>query len=260
MRPAFQDLQYAFAAHLREPARHPAPPGIEDRRLKVYRELFYNNIESFIRNGFPVLRQLYDDARWHALVREFYHRHRCHSPQFCHIAREFLDYLQNERSAAEGDPPFLLELAHYEWIEADVAIDNTPLPPHDPQGDLLACPPVLSPLARHLAYRYPVHRIGPAFQPAEPPPMPTHLAVVRNRDDEVRFVELTPVTSRLIALIGQQPARTGREQLLALAEELRHPEPAALVQQGQAQLEQLRNQAIVLGAVGAGPAGLQDTL
>ena len=28
-RPAFQQLQYAFAAHLRDPARQPPPEGIE---------------------------------------------------------------------------------------------------------------------------------------------------------------------------------------------------------------------------------------
>ena len=35
----FQDMQYAFAAHLRDPAHAPAPEGIEDRRLAVYRSL-----------------------------------------------------------------------------------------------------------------------------------------------------------------------------------------------------------------------------
>ncbi len=245
--PQFQQLQYAFAAHLREPNQHPAPAGIEDRRLKIYRELFYNNIESFIRNGFPVLRKLYDDARWQALVRDFYHRHLSHSPQFCHIGREFLEYLQQERGAVAGDPPFLLELAHYEWVEAAVAIDDTPLPAYDPLGDLLGEAPVLSPLARHLAYRFPVHRIGPDYRPPNPPETATYLVVVRNREDQVRFVELTPVTSRLMTLLGQYPARSGREHLLALAEELRHPDPQTLLQHGRVQLEQLREQSILLG-------------
>ena len=33
--------QYALARHLRDPQRHAPPPGVEARRLKVYRELFY---------------------------------------------------------------------------------------------------------------------------------------------------------------------------------------------------------------------------
>ena len=43
--PMFQQTQYAFAAHLRDPDANPAPPDIEDRRMKIYRELVYNNIE-----------------------------------------------------------------------------------------------------------------------------------------------------------------------------------------------------------------------
>lgn len=245
--PAFQALQYAFAAHLRDPARHPAPAGIEDRRLKIYRELFYNNIEGFIRGGFPVLRTLYNDAGWHAMVRDFYHRHVSHSPQFCHIAEEFLDYLQNERGTIAGDPPFLLELAHYEWVELAVAIDDAPLPDCDPVGDLLEGAPLISPLARHLAYRHPVHKIHRDYQPAEPPPEPTFLVVVRDREDKVGFVELNAVTARLLKLIEEQPARSGREQLLTLAAELKHADPQALVRHGQAMLEQLLAQGILLG-------------
>ena len=35
--PDFQTLQREFAAHLRNPDSHPAPDGIEERRLDIYR-------------------------------------------------------------------------------------------------------------------------------------------------------------------------------------------------------------------------------
>ena len=60
--PDFQKLQYAFAAHLRDPAAHPAPAGIEDRRLQIYRELFYNNVEGLLASNFPVIRRVLGDA------------------------------------------------------------------------------------------------------------------------------------------------------------------------------------------------------
>ena len=41
------DRQRAFAAHLRDPS-NPAPPGIEARRMAVYRDLFYNAIEGLL--------------------------------------------------------------------------------------------------------------------------------------------------------------------------------------------------------------------
>ena len=63
-KPAFQELQYAFAAHIRDPESNAAPEGIEDRRLAVYRELFYNNVQSLLTSTFPVLRE-----RWWAMAR-----------------------------------------------------------------------------------------------------------------------------------------------------------------------------------------------
>ena len=40
--------QLAFARHVRDPDAHPAPAGVEDRRLRVYRELFQNNIATLL--------------------------------------------------------------------------------------------------------------------------------------------------------------------------------------------------------------------
>ncbi|MCZ7153692.1 HvfC family peptide modification chaperone, partial [Salmonella enterica] len=84
---------------------------------------------------------------------------------------------------------------------------------------LLEHAPVLSPLAWPLAYRWPVHRIGPGWQPATPPAHPTLLMARREADGEVRFSELTPLTFRLLQRLAEVPALGGREHLLALAAE-----------------------------------------
>lgn len=245
----FKRLQYGFAAHLRDPDRNPPPDGIEDRRMKVYRELFYNNIESFIANGFPVLRKLYDDAAWHRMVRDYFSRHQSHTPFFHGVAKEFLEYLQHERAAQPQDPPFLLELAHYEWVElalgiSEVELDYTGVVP---EGDLLTGIPVLSPLAWNLAYQYPVHRLSPDHKPEAPDPLATHIVVYRDRSDRVGFLEVNAVTARLLQLIEQQPERTGREQLEAVAAELQHPNPEAVVEGGREMLAGLRQRDIILG-------------
>ena len=61
---ALARLQKSFAAHIRDPQRVAAPEGVEDRRMEIYRDLFFNNIKNFISGNFPVLRTLYeDDAR-----------------------------------------------------------------------------------------------------------------------------------------------------------------------------------------------------
>jgi hypothetical protein len=242
----FQRLQYRFAAHLRDPARNQPPRGIEPRRMKVYRELFYNNVEGFLANAFPVIRRITPDARWHAMARDFFARHESHQPLFHRIAEEFLRYLEHERRA-KGDPPFLRELAHYEWVELALSVAPAPPSPRlDPRGHLLDGVPVVSKLAWSLDYAWPVHRIGPEYRPAGPPPQPTHLVVWRNADDEVKFMEANAVTARLVRLL--EPARTtGRKALARIARELRHPQPEAVVAEGAAILAGLRERGIVLG-------------
>jgi len=44
----FQDKQYAFAAHIRDPENTVAPEGIEDRRIAIYRTLFFNNLNNLL--------------------------------------------------------------------------------------------------------------------------------------------------------------------------------------------------------------------
>ena len=250
----FQRLQYRFAAHLRDPKRHPAPRGIEARRMKVYRELFYNNMEGFLANAFPVLRQLTPDARWHAMARDFFARHESHQPLFYRIAEEFLKYLEHARKRVKGDPPFLRELAHYEWVELALATSNAEPGPADAAGDLLEGVPLVSPLAWSLSYEFPVHRIGPEFQPKAPGPDPVHLIVWRNAQDEVKFMEVNTVAARLLQLMA--PGRAiGRRMLERIARELRHPLPEVVVAQGRLTLNDLRERGIITGTKLIGTKG-----
>ena len=86
---------------------------------------------------------------------------------------------------------------------------------------------VLSPLAWLLSYHFPVHKIGQSFQPSEPAE-PTFLAVYRNREDAVRFMELNSSTARLLELLRDNVNATGREILSQLAGELGMPTEAVL--------------------------------
>lgn len=168
-------LQKGFAAHIRNPQLNPAPSDVDERRMEVYRGLFFRNLSSFIAKSFPVIRRLYSDADWATLIRDFYTVHRCHTPLFPEIPREFLQYLQARQDRDTDDAPFLLELAHYEWVEIALDQDERELDdvPADRDGDFLQGVPVLSPLAWPLAYQYPVHRIRPDFslwnRPNNPP-------------------------------------------------------------------------------------------
>jgi hypothetical protein len=247
--PAFMRRQYEFAAHIRDPERNPRPQDVEERRMAIYRELFFNNVEGFLANSFPVLRSLLDDAAWIALVRDFYARHTCHTPLFLEIPREFLQYLEQEREARDDDPAFLYELAHYEWLELALAVAEDPQTETnlDPGGDLLADHPQLSSLAWVFRYEYPVHRISPEFQPDAPEPNGVFLLVYRDDEDKVHFLELNPVSARLFALLRDEPGLRGRGALERIADELGHPTPEVVLAGGLDILSQWLDRGILIG-------------
>jgi hypothetical protein len=244
-----KDLQTAFAAHIRDPEHHPAPEGIEDRRMNIYRELFFKNICSLLSSNFPVLRSLYDDTAWCGLVRDFYSKHRSQTPLFTEVAKEFLQYLQEERKMQPDDPAFLQELAHYEWVELSLSLDerDTDSIPTDQAGNLLSGIPVLSPLAWPLSYRFPVHRIRPDKQPATPPADPTHILVYRNREHSVKFMQLNDVSRLLLELMQADRDATGLELLQSLADSIGHPSPEKLITAGKELLGEWNRKDVVLG-------------
>ena len=164
-RPEFQEKQYAFAAHIRDPYNVPAPEGIEDRRMAIYRELFFNNLKSLLANMFPVLKKLHTADKWNGFVRQFMKYHRAETPYFLQLPQEFLRFLQDEFEPADDDFPFLTELAHYEYIELALSISEVEndLSDVDPQGDLLAAMPVKSELAWFTGTTTPCTGFQPTF-------------------------------------------------------------------------------------------------
>lgn len=248
-RPGFLQQQLAFTAHIRDPDSAPPPAGIPPRRMAIYTELFFNNTNDQLSANFPVLRQITSDQRWQALVRDFMVHHRSATPLFTEIGLEFLEYLQHEREPRPDDWPFMLELAHYEYVELAVAISTADedLEAYDPNGDLLAGRPLVGPTAWNLSYRWPVQMIGPEYLPGEPPAEPTHLVVYRDRQDRVHFLQINAVTQRLLALLKEDPQSTGLDVLRSIAQELGHPDPDTVIQAGAGLLADLRQRNVILG-------------
>lgn len=249
-RPDFQQRQFAFAAHIRDPQNAAVPEGIEDRRMAVYRELFFNNLRSLLSNMFPVLKKLLRPDAWSAIIRQFMQRHRATTPYFLQLPAEFLEFLRQEYEPADGDPPFLLELAHYEYIELALSISeaSNDLSGIDPDGDLLANSPVKSELTWAFAYQYPVHRISPQFQPQEPGATPTYVAVYRGSNDKVGFLELNPMTAGLLdAIDNNKQGLSGRSLLMMLAKQTNYPDAEALVTHGATALHEMRQLEMLTG-------------
>lgn len=240
---------HVLGAWIRDPEANPPPEGIEPRRLKVYADLFYRNVEGLLSSGFPVIRRTLGDKAWHDLVRGFLREHPARTPLFAEVAREMLRYLDARADAGRDDPPWLSELAHYEWIELALQVSEARIEDveYDPGADLLASAPVLSPLAWPLAYAWPVHRIGPGHLPDAAPSTPTLLLVRRDADGGVAFVELSPLTFRLLQRIEDAPGATGEAHLQALAIEAGTADPVAFVREGARMLDALRADGTLLG-------------
>lgn len=238
----------SLAAHVRDPERAP-PPDVEARRVQVYRDLFFNSLQGLLAGHFPVIRRILGVDGWKALVRDFYREHRCATPLFPEVPREFVQYVAVRAIDERGDAGWLPELAHYEW--AELALDFSEAEParvpHDPDGDLLGGVPLPSPLAWALGYAWPVHRLSPAYLPDAPPTTPTFLLVRRDAAGNVRFDEINALTFRLLQRLADDAPASGRDHLLALADEAGAADPEAFVADGAAMLRRLRSEGVILG-------------
>lgn len=238
------DQLHGLAAHVRDPSAHAGPPGIEDRRLRVYRELVFNNLDGLLAGNFPVLRKTLGTAEWQALLRDFLASHRSETPLFTRLGLEFVAFLETRADHAR---PWLAELAHYEWAELGLQLSDDMAPPHDPQGDLLAGIPLLSPLAWPLAYTWPVDRIGPAHQPVAPPPEPTLVLLHRMDDGRVQFSRLSPLLHQLLARIEANQTHHGRALLQQLATEAGVQDFDTFLIEAEPMLTRLHAQRVLLG-------------
>jgi len=237
--------QRAFAAHIRSPAHVSPPEGTDARRMKVYSDLFFNNVKGFLDGTFPVCAEMIGDVRWKAIARDFFASHFCKTPYFLEIPREFLAYLESGFKPDNNDPLYLYELAHYEWLElaVDVSPDEVDVE-FDANADLTASVPVFAAAAEAFIYQYPVHQIS--VSNAAPQPQQTPLIVFRDRQEQVRFIETNLMTIQLMMLLRSQEL-TGITAVEQLLRENQLALTDVAIQGGLAILEQWRQQGLVLG-------------
>ena len=240
--------QFTLTRALRDP-HVPGPEGIELRRLKVYQDLLFNNLHSLLSAQFPVIARLRDSAWWDGLVRDFFREHRARTPLFPELGQEFIAWLAQCEERGQLPMPFLHELAHYEWVELALAINDAEVDESiiDPLGDLLDGIPVLSPLAWPLAYRFPVDHIRADFQPTEPPPEPSCFLLQRDAHDKVRFSRIDVASYLLLTRLQQIPGLSGRQHLQALADMIASADVESYVAKAATLLQQLRDRKVILG-------------
>lgn len=244
---SLREQQNSMGLYLRNPEHYAPPPEMDPARAQVYRDLVFANLSSLISGTFPVLVKILGDDHWRALVRIFLRDYRAHTPKFGEIAEEFVDFLASEPPALAAGPwpPFMVELAHYEWVEMALQQSEAePLPRGDADG-LLDRPLQVSPLAWPLAYAWPVQRVGPDYLPDVMPEQPTLLLVRRDLDFSVKFSELSPLAFRLLQRIEAFPGQTGLAQLRGLAVEAGMTQSVAFMDGGLGLLQQMQGEGVV---------------
>jgi hypothetical protein len=128
---AFQAVQRQFLAHLRNPGQQPLPTGFAQQGVALYTDLLVNKFNDSLTTCFPVTHALLGEKAWQQMLKGFIARHRCLSPYYRQIPDEFIQYLQTEWVNHTG-LPYLLELAHFEWVELILAItDAEPVVKYD---------------------------------------------------------------------------------------------------------------------------------
>jgi hypothetical protein len=239
-------LQKRFADHIRDPERNPAPEGIEDRRLGIYRRLFFNNLSNLFGKNFPLARGTLPNNRWRELIRAFMAEHRATTPLFPEIGREFVRFLA-DHPERYPEWPWLAEACDWQFM-ATLARNDESDPAAvaaDPHGDPVTGVPVVNPTLRLARYRWPVHRID-AEQPPEGPE-PVLLAVCRRPDDRLSRTRINAMTARVLELLQENPASTGQECLETLAAEAGYQDVDALRRHGATLLASLTGQGLLLG-------------
>jgi uncharacterized protein len=248
---SFQDYQRVFTQHIRNPKTQPRPMNVPAKRMAIYTEIVYNNIEGTLASCFPVAKSLLSANKWQQLVCSFMADYRASTPFFREIPQQFLQHLADADVARLKLPNFLTSLMHYEWVELlvstmeDLNYDNaTSANIINLNSDLLKHQPVFSSTLQLLSYDYPVHKISKLYRPKNR--TDTQLLVYRDRAFAIKFIEINKITYELIALLQQKPL-TGEQALTLIASKLNEVPSDNIMRFGLQILTDLKEQGVIVG-------------
>lgn len=219
--PAFQAYQAAFTAHLRQPTQYAKPAGVDAKRMRIYREIVFNNFYASVGACFPVVRDILGKRRFSKLVRQCFASQPFKSPLFKDIPGCFVSFLRTHTPA--DYPAYTAQLAHYEWIELALSQQVTAPPAFAAAAatasTLLHRVVQLCEAHQLLHYDYAVHQLSKKHSLVET--IPTFLLVYRTPEFKVRFIQLNAMTYQLLQQLHTQTA-TAHQHLLQLAQTIPH--------------------------------------
>ena len=198
---SFQDTQNAFCNWIRDP-KQPIPSSFETERMRVYRELLFNNVSSFVDLVYPVARSILPKPTWQQLLEEFFQKSTNQSPFYNDISLQFREYLSDQQHPVLHSYPWLAELLQYEWLE--LYLDTVDIPKRQfTQAPLWQ----FKTQVWVLVYQYPVCRW--TLNQTDFEQDPSAIMVWRNQDDQVCVEPLSPLFAYLIEKLNQAPLAEG---------------------------------------------------
>ena len=193
----YQKVQHDFTQRIRHGNSMPLPDNVSESRMQVYQELLFNNIYEIVSQCFPVISAIVDDKFWRSLMAEFIALNPCQTPYFHRLAQEMVSFLGTLNLP---DYPYLAQLAHYEWIELELDIDDKKLDLSGVSQEIeLSSQLIFSPQVRLLNYDFDVENIGANYLPTEP--VASYLLVYRKEDGHVDFIKLNQLSHSLLTLL-----------------------------------------------------------
>lgn len=246
---SLQTQQRALTAWLRDPQNNPALADVDNQRMQIYRELFFNNIENTLSNAFPILHQVLPSTDWQTLCEYFFALHQCHTPHLSHLPAEFIAFLKQQTQVTSMG--WLVELAEWEWSELELFlaqdIDTIVI-----DGDPLWGIPVVSPLLRLHQCSYPVHQIGTQFISDAPSEQPWYLLAWRRPDHSISFMQLTQLTALILEMMQlnqqQKTGYTGYQLLQQIAQQQNQHSEHSIIQGGSDCLNHFYKNHIIIGS------------
>ncbi|MDO5103992.1 MAG: putative DNA-binding domain-containing protein [Lautropia sp.] len=186
------DIQLALKDYLQR-NHQPLPNGVAPQGIEAQVAQMRHAMGDIVTRCLPLCQRLIGDDDWKNLLNRFLASDKLHEATYVHqVPRAFIAFLQGADQASQL-PPWMPELAHYEWVEMEVISAPEQAPDYGPQG--LA----LSPRLRLQAYDWPVQQIRPDHVAIEP--ALTFFAVYQNRAGDVRFSELSPAAAQLLGIL-----------------------------------------------------------
>lgn len=198
-------MQVLFAKDFAKPLEALTTDPRAADRFRVYRRMARHRLSDVIENSFPRLRVALGELE--PYLERWFDERPPQSPYIRDVAGEFAKWLSTAN--LENQPPWVNELAAFEWATLDVqhAAEEEGAEDVREIGELdFERPAILTPAHRILRARYGVHRLPEALE--ELPQLeegPFALCVYRDpASHEARVLELSPIAAAIL-----EEVRTG---------------------------------------------------